>query len=198
MRNVFLLAWVVLLSCVRNQSPAGMPAQDDKSIVFPDFFQAPVVVMGEPDKVYALDGVTLSAVMIAWNDFFIPSAEDRPCWEKPEAHGVRVIRQGDVVFVYIHADLARCGHQVLMLDGGAKYAIGVDGRILRRVLGGEPEEAAAPESPDAGDRRVFEEPGFSTILKPPGHVPAYHLPPEWLDGGVSPAGGVAESLDGGL
>jgi hypothetical protein len=37
-----------------------------------------------------------------------------------------------------------------MLDGGVKYAISTDGRILMRLFAGEPETPTAPEASDAG------------------------------------------------
>ena len=55
-----------------------------------------------------------------------------------------VIRQGDILFVQISLDPALCADTAL--DGGVKYAIRTDGRILRRLFDGEP-ESLEPEPP---------------------------------------------------
>jgi hypothetical protein len=180
-------AWVVLVvasGCVRSQSSSAAPVQDDQSIVFPAFYASPAVVVGQPGQTYALDGVMLRALMVAANDFIPPGTQAQSCWETLEAHGFQVVRQGDIVFVAIHADLARCGHPFLMLDSGVKYAIGADGRILRRVFDGAPEAPGPEMSSDAGDGKLFHEPGFPTVLKHPGDEAPRHWAPGWLDGGV--------------
>jgi hypothetical protein len=191
MRRIPLLALIGLLSCVRSPKAAEVLVAEDPSIVFPDFYGSPTMTVGERDKTYALDGVMLRALIIAAHDFIPPAAEERPCWATLEAHGFQVIRQGDIVFVSIHADPAHCGHQFLMLDAGARYAIGADGRILRRVLGSQSGAPASATKVDAGVGKIFREPGLSTVLKPPGYDTAAHLPFEWRDGGSGPDGGSA-------
>lgn len=188
---------VVVSGCVRSQSSSATPVQDDKSIVFPAFYENPAVVVGQPNQAYALDGVTLRALMVAANDLIPPGAQAESCWETLEAHGFQVIRQGDIVFVSVHADLARCGSSFLMLDSGVKYAISTDGRILRRVLDGEPEASVPAMSSDAGPGTLFHEPGFPTILKHPGDQAPVHWSPGGQDGGVGLDGGVSASSDSG-
>jgi hypothetical protein len=198
MRSILLLALMGLLSCARGQNAAAKPVQEDLSIVFPDFHASPAVIVGEHDKTYSLDGIVLRALMVAANDLIPPGTEDRPCWETLEAHGFQVIRQGDIVFVSIHADLARCGHPFLMMDSGVRYAISSNGRILRRVFDGEAGAPAAATNPDAGVGKVFQEPGLSTVLKPPGYDAGLHLPSGWRDGGVDADGGEPASGDAGV
>ncbi|MBE4747146.1 hypothetical protein G4177_03020 [Corallococcus sp. ZKHCc1 1396] len=85
-------------------------------------------------------------------DDFIPpgSNEERPCWGRPEAYRSRVIRQGDVFFILIHEDPEACGSQFVGVDTGASYAVSLDGRILRRSAGAEPDAVQVPDPVDAG------------------------------------------------
>jgi hypothetical protein len=160
--------------------------EDDKSIVFPDFFKGGVSREGQP---YLLDGVTLRALLVASEDFFPPDSKERPCWEKQEGHDYRVIRQADLVFIYIYVSPERCARKFLTFDAGAKYAISADGRILRRVFEGEP--AGPPESlnSDAGVQKPSSEPGLSSIIQTPEDEPSRYLPSAWLDGGTGLDGG---------
>lgn len=186
MKRLSFLAAIVLLSCVRSPNSHRAHFEDDKSIVFPDFFQGEVGGDGQP---YLLDGVTLRALVIASRDFFPPDSRELPCWEKQEGHDYRIIRQADVVFVYIYVSPARCARKFLTFDAGAKYAISADGRILRRVFEGEPEGPPGGLSPDAGVQKLSGEPGLSSITQTPGDDPSRYLPSTWLDGGTEPDGG---------
>jgi hypothetical protein len=123
-----------------------VPVEDDRSIVFPPFFEQTAVEVGAQGAPYELEGVVLQAIMIAANDFLPPGTKERPCWDRQEAHRYRVIRQGDVIFVRIDEDPAFCGGGYVPLDSGVKYAISTDGRILRRVVDGEPEDSVEPTS----------------------------------------------------
>jgi len=185
-RRSFLAA-IALLSCVRSPNSHRVHVEDDTSIVFPDFFQREVSGDGQP---YLLDGVTLRALVVASQDFFPPDSRELPCWEKQEGHDYRIIRQADIVFVYIYVSPARCARKFLTFDAGAKYAISADGRILRRVFEGEPEEGP-PEvlNSDAGIQKSSGEPGLSSIIQTPGDDPSRYLPSTWLDGGTAPDGG---------
>ena len=198
MRSIPLLALMCLLNCTRGQNSSMKPVHEDPSIVFPDFHGSPAVIIGEPGKTYALDGALLRALMAVANDLVPPGTDGRACWETLEAHGFQVIRQGDVVFVAVHADLSRCGQPFLMLDSGVKYAISADGRILRRAYDGEPPAPAVEENPDAGIGKIFQEPGLSTVLKPPGYDAGPFLPPGLRDGGVDPDGGEHAAGDAGV
>lgn len=167
----------VLTTCVPHLGPRPVPVEDDRSIVFPQFFEQTAVEVGAQGAPYEMEGVVLQAIMIAANDFLPPSAKERPCWDRQEAHRYRVIRQGNVIFVRIDEDPASCGGGYVPLDSGAKYAISTDGRILRRVVDGEPEGPLEPATPDAG--------------KPP-------APGELLNSSALDAGPLPGSLDGGL
>jgi hypothetical protein len=159
MKKLSVLLAIALLSCVRSRDSRGAVVEDDKSIVFPDFFQSGT---GGTDQTQSLDGATLRALLVVSQDLFPPDSNALPCWERPEGYDYRTVRQGDVTFVYVYVNPARCGRKVLAFDSGVKYAIGADGRILRRVFEGE------PESPDD---------------------PSRYLPPAWLDGGTGLDGG---------
>lgn len=63
-----------------------------------------------------------------------------------------VSREGNIIFVYIYEDEEYCGGGYLALDSGVKYAISADGRILRRVFDGHPEEPFEGLNPDGGPR----------------------------------------------
>lgn len=216
MRNLLFLAVIVLMDCARTPSPA--PLNEDKSIVFPEFFERVGTVVAEPGEPYDLDGVTLRAITIASNDLIPPPVKNTPCWNRPEAYRYRVIRQGDIIFVRIYANTEYCHHNFLILDSGAEYAISLDGRILRRVLDGEP-EGPLP-SPDAGDQGFSGEPispsDLGSLHGPPDPAflefvrkkkaaeaarPDSGLPlPQKLDGGSQAFldGGSSATLDGGL
>lgn len=117
-----------------------MPIEEDRTIVFPRFHERSAIRIGAGEGPYELDGVVLRAILIAARDFLPPAEKDQPCRNKLEAHRYRVIRQGDIVFVQIEDDDEFCGLKYLSLDTGAKYAIHSDGRILRRIIGAEPED----------------------------------------------------------
>ena len=127
-----------------------MPVENDRSIVFPQFFEQPAVELGAPGAPFELDGVVLQALVIAANDFVPPSDKARACGDRLEAHRYRVIRKGSTIFVRIEEDPAFCGGGYVSLDSGAKYAISTDGRILRRVVDGEPEGFSEGGPADAG------------------------------------------------
>jgi hypothetical protein len=219
----FILA-LMLSHCVRGASSSPVPVEDDKSIVFPPFFEQDAVgVEGVRGKPYELDGETLRALSIAANDFLPSHIQDPACWNKQEAQFYRVIRQGDIFFVSIRENPAHCGLSSPALDSGAKYAISADGRILRRVLDGQPEEPGLSVNFDGGPRGVparpgvppgydaiwdtkpdastpadkrFQEPGLTTVPAPPGHDPT-RLPPR-RDGGSGADGGAPSSGDAGV
>jgi hypothetical protein len=140
-----------------------VPVENDRSIVFPQFFEQSVVEVGARGELYELDGVVLQAIMIAANDFLPPSTKERPCWDRQEAHRYRIIRRDPVIFVRIDEDSAACGGGYVSLDSGAKYAISTDGRILRRVVDGEPEGLLGPGTPDAGIPQSGEDGGVSGL-----------------------------------
>ncbi|MBJ6760535.1 hypothetical protein JGU66_07150 [Myxococcaceae bacterium JPH2] len=99
-------------------------------------------------------------MVIAANDLFPPGTRAASCANRMEAQTYRVIRKGDVIFIFIEENLAACGRRFPAMDSGAKYAIGTDGRILRRIVDGLDEDDATwfagthgdggTVSPDAG------------------------------------------------
>ena len=138
---LLLLAW----SCATShssQSPTW--EEEDKSIRFPKFYERFPVQTDAPGEMYALDGVTLKAITIAINDFLPPITKKTLCWRKPEAHDYRFIRLGDIIFVRIGADTEACNLRHGLLDYGVQYAISTEGRILRRLYDGEPEDWSTP------------------------------------------------------
>ncbi|MFP2906147.1 hypothetical protein ACLESD_14000 [Pyxidicoccus sp. 3LFB2] len=179
MRCLLLLVVVALSGCPRSQGRRSVPVEEDTSIVFPELSASGPVGDAEPHE---LDGVTLQALVIAANDFLPPDARGRSCWDRQESYRYRVLTQGDRVFVSIHADPDACKPAPRMLDGGAKYAISTDGRILRRLFDGEPEAPTAPEAPDAGPPANASDPtipvGDTTWGEP------QPLPSRFLDGGT--------------
>ncbi|RKH77679.1 hypothetical protein D7X99_30735 [Corallococcus sp. AB032C] len=97
-----------------------------------------------------LDGNLLGAVQVAMEDFFPKQSKDTPCWGRPEAYRYRVIRQDDVFFILIHEAPNACSNAFICVDTGARYAVSLDGRILRRSVGAEPEAPPAPPGIDSG------------------------------------------------
>jgi hypothetical protein len=94
-----------------------------------------------------------------------------------------VVRQGDVIFIRIDEDPKACGRTQSALDSGASYAIHRDGRILRRLIDGQPDVA---KTEDAGVPSTPGEPG-STSPEALGDGPSQFLPRSWQDAG-SPSG----------
>jgi hypothetical protein len=156
-RIPLLVLGCALVGCPLRPGPRPVPVENDRSIVFPQFFEQPAVELGAQGVPFELDGVVLQALMIAANDFLPPSARERACGDRQEAHRYQVIRQGSVIFVRIEEDAAFCGGGYVSLDSGARYAISTDGRILRRVLDGAPEGPLERGPTDAGPAQPPEE-----------------------------------------
>jgi hypothetical protein len=113
---------------------------------------------------FEIDGVLLQAITIAADDFLPSSSPEQPCWGRQEAYRYQVIRQGDIIFVWIDEDLAKCGRTSPSLDSGAAYAISTTGRILRRLMGSQTGELLGPDTParDGGARGTSTEVGSPT------------------------------------
>ncbi|QRK11857.1 hypothetical protein JQX13_18430 [Archangium violaceum] len=183
MRWISLVLAVTLLGCgyVRSLFPHRAPLEEDKSIVFPEFFKHVAVEVGAKGEPYELDGEMLRALVIASNDYLPSDDRDIPCPSRKEAQLYRVIRQGNIIFVLITWNYAYCGYQYPPGFGeGMMYAISADGRILRRLVEGQPSGPIEPETPDAGRRRVKAEPGVSSEFEAMWNSPQ--------DGGVPDAG----------
>jgi hypothetical protein len=200
MRTLFLLGVVVFSACIWSPRPSqGPPVEDDRSIVFPQFFEQDPVAVGTPGGIYELDGEVLRAIMIAANDFLPPGGKNPPCRSRQEAHFYRVIRQGGIIFVYVHENHAYCGRQYPAPDSGAKYAISTDGRILRRVIDGQPMGPIDPVMPETSDGGFLAEPGVSPTFDAIWNTPSLTAPSEVPDGGLlePPDGGLLEPPDSG-
>jgi hypothetical protein len=165
MQRISLALAVSLLGCgyLGRRLPYETPSEDDKSIVFPEFFKHVAVEVGAKGEPYELDGEMLRALVIASNDYLPSDDRDIPCLSRKEAQFYRVIRQGSIIFVLINWNYAYCGYQYPPgLGEGMMYAISADGRILRRLVEGQPSGPIEPETPDAGRRRIKAEPGVSS------------------------------------
>ncbi len=193
LRSHLLALTVVLSSCALFHPPAP-PSPEDPSNRFPSVHERDALPMGGEGQPFELDGVSLRALSIAANDFLPPSGNPTSCVQRQEAHRYRVLRQGDILFVRISLDPARCEHT--SLDGGVKYAISTEGRILRRLFDGEP-ESITPEALALEPSTLVTPSQLGATAAPP----ATGLPPSWFDGGTpdastAPDGGVYPS-DGG-
>jgi hypothetical protein len=163
-KSMLLGLAVIVMACARATWPQPAPLENDRSVALPQFFSAPAIQLGAEATPYELDGVVLKAIMVATNDFLRPGSEKPTCWGSPEAHRYRVIRKENIIFVRIDEDLGFCGLQYVSVDTGAEYAISIDGRILRRIIDGEPESfrGAAPTAPDAGVQVLTDAPSANT------------------------------------
>lgn len=164
--------------CLRSPFPPKAVVEEERSVVFPRFYDQPSVKLGEQGGHFELDGESLRAVLVAAQDFLPARAKEQPCASRLESQRYHLIRQGSIIFVYIYEDAAACGDGGSTLDSGAKYAISAEGRILRRVFDGEPEPS--PEETTSPGL----EPG---VEAKPGVLPGYEphdepVPPG--DGGV--------------
>jgi hypothetical protein len=188
---------LLLSSCARGRCSMVMSLfectpqkvlAEEPSIKFPRFYEQDPIKVGTGDRTFELDGAVLRAVQIAANDFIPPGTENPPCWATQVAHKYRVIRQGDIIFIRIDEDPARCGRQVMALHSGVQYAISPDGRILRRLLDGQPEGLFSPEAPDAGHRGVPARPGVVPGYEPIEETPPPSSPLESQDRGTGSSG----------
>jgi hypothetical protein len=159
-REWILPVIIALSGCARAPGTLSTPVENDLSIIFPVSTGQGLVTVGERGMTYQLDGEVLRALRLVEQDLFPPVGSERPCWANPEAHTYRFTRQGDIIFVYVEEDLAYCHRQAPAMDSGAKYAISVDGRILRRVVGSEPDHGVwRLKTPEGGTVIVITEPG---------------------------------------
>jgi hypothetical protein len=164
LRELIFSAAIMLCGCVRRPEPFSTPSANDNSIIFPLSTGGDFVEVNARKGTYEMDGEALRALMLVAYDLFPPgvSTKNLPCWARQEAHTYRFTRRDDIIFVYVDEDLAYCGRKVGAMDSGAKYAISKDGRILRRVIGSEPDHVIwRLKTPDGGTVTVVAEPGVS-------------------------------------
>lgn len=191
---LLLLLCVATAGCIRILFRQPVAVEDDRSVIFPQFFERAPIEVGAPGQPYQLDGVTLRAIAIAADDFLPPGRTRAPCFDRQEAHVYRVIRRDDVIFVRIDENPEYCGQKHGGLDSGAKYAISTDGRILRRVLDGM-EEYTGPAD---GSTPVPGEPGVSPSFDPEHLQPLPFMHPGPGDGGTASTPPTSRTGDGGV
>ncbi|NOK22135.1 hypothetical protein [Corallococcus carmarthensis] len=177
-----LTSVLVLTGCLRASSPPPTKVEEDPSILFPAFFSQPAVPLGTEGTVYELDGDTLRALTVATRDLLPSQDTTVSCGSRWESQQYRVVRQGDLIFIRIDEDPRACGRTQPALDSGASYAIHRDGRILRRLIDGQPDVSAHA---DAGVPSTLGEPG-SASPDALNDGPSPFLPLSWQDAG-SPA-----------
>jgi hypothetical protein len=147
-----------LFGCRCETRPA-QPELQDMSIQLPAFD-------GTRKADAVLDGNVFRAIRIAADDLLPPEEPGLPCLYQKSSYRYQAVRQGEMIFVRMDFDPRNCGGNFGMLDGGATYAISLNGQILRRAIDGtEP----LPEPPPA---RMPEE------VAPAPQAPSSAAPPE--------------------
>ncbi|MFY1826936.1 hypothetical protein ACN47A_13535 [Myxococcus fulvus] len=193
MRPLLLPLLALVSSCARHPGARTALPQEDLSGSFPEALGGPATSLQSEVQPSVVDGATLRALSIAANDFLPLEARAGSCWNRQESYRYRVFRQGEVFFVSISSDSEACGPEPRMMDGGARYAISIEGRILRRHFDGEPEAIAnPPRSPDAGSPASLPDADIPVGDTTWG-APMESVPSSWLDGGTPPS----SSTDGG-
>ena len=163
--SVFML-FILSAACAWRPGPLSTPSENDDSIIFPVSVGHEFVEVASQKNTYQLEGEVLRALMVATNDYFTPAAFNGPCWARPEAHTFRFTRQDNIVFVYIDENWDVCERTAFPIHSGAKYAISTDGRILRRVVGSEPDhEVWRLKLSDGGTVTVVVKPGVTPDLR---------------------------------
>jgi hypothetical protein len=185
MKGKSLFLATLLSGCLRSANPQATILEEDKSIIFPEFDTELPTVVGAKGYPYELDGVTLRAITVAANDYNPPGSQTRDCWHTQEAQEYRVIRRGDIIFVRISANPSYCEMNVMLIDNGLRYAISLDGRILRRLGAGEPDGSRLKAS-DAGVREPLSEPVPNSLVGNTEWGGPGFIPPQWLKDGGSP------------
>lgn len=125
-KSFALLLIVISLGCLRHR---GWFEQQDSSVQMLSYES--IMAGGY------IDGPALRALKVAADDFFPAWGPPRACIDTPEAYRYYSVRRGEIIYVAILLDPSYCGRAFPPLDSGARYAIGIDGRILRRLLDGE-------------------------------------------------------------
>ncbi|HEX8434413.1 hypothetical protein [Archangium sp.] len=111
----------------------------------------------------SIDGPTFRALKVAADDFFPAWGGPRACIDTPEAYKYYVVRRGEIIYVALLQDPSYCGRPYPSLDSGARYAIRVDGLILRRLLDGEPDTLADGGLDAGGSEPVFLDGGDEAV-----------------------------------
>jgi hypothetical protein len=211
MKHLPLISALILSSCLRSAGVPPSQQEEDRSIVFPMFFGVKGANIDEQGGVFEMDGTVLQALTVASLDFLSLSSLPKGCWSGPEGHRYGLIRQGDIIFIDISADLINCWHEFMPMDYGAVYAISSGGRILRRVFSADPDypnplresDAGVSGVPDDRDSVPGDRDSSDIMLRANQSSSHIAIPLSWLDGGfprsrlqAAPDGGVQS--DGGL
>ena len=150
-----LLLTLAALGCPRQR---GWPQQQEPGLGMPGY---EAIMAGT-----AIDGPTLRALEVAAADFFPAQDAPRACIDTPAAHKFYAVRNGEVIYIAILQDPAYCGRAYPSLDAGVRYAISLDGRILRRLLDGEPDLATGQADAEDGgtDSTLLDGDGGATSI----------------------------------
>ncbi|RKH90803.1 hypothetical protein D7Y21_05320 [Corallococcus sp. AB045] len=175
-------AALLLAGCLRS-TPTRDSWTNDASIKFPQFFEQPAVEAGADGRTVELSGTILHALDAAAADFLGPQDANTPCVDRRESHRYRVIQRQGILFIRIDEDPQACGLTVPALHSGAQYAVGSDGRSLRRLRDGEPDESMEPT--DAGHGILVPTSEVGRSFDPPdGSVPLPFIQTPGLDTGT--------------
>jgi hypothetical protein len=117
------------------QSDGGLP-DGGMAAVFPKLFGVEGTAIGEPGRLYRMEGITLRALLTAIDDFRPVSILGKLCGSAPEEQLYRIADQGPVIFIEIAANPSHCKPESSITSHGMKYAISPQGRILRRIFTG--------------------------------------------------------------
>lgn len=182
MRRLLLLSPLLLSSCLRGAPvSSAAPADEAPSLQVPQLLGVKATPVGEQGALYRLDGTTVRALTVATQDFFSASGQGKECWQNTEGHRYELFQQDGVTFVHITANFATCWQKFAPMDYGVTYAISAEGRILRRIFTGEPDDPYRLPVSDAGV--IPQDRDYSDILGYTGFSSHIALPPSWLDGG---------------
>lgn len=177
-KSFALLLIVISMGCLHHR---GWLQHQDSSVPMPGY---DAIVASAP-----IDGPTLRALQVAASDFFPAWGPPRACIDTPEAHSYYAVRRGELIYVAILQNPGYCGRAHSSLDSGVRYAISVDGRILRRLLDGEPDL----DTPEDGGVSLGEGATAIDVTVPPEARVSFPVtadgdtPP--VDGGSPPPGG---------
>ncbi len=153
-KGVALLLLVISVGCLRHR---GRLEHQDSRVRMPSY---DAIMAGS-----SIDGPTFRALQVATDDFFPTWGAPRACIDTPEAYRYYAVRRGEVIYVALLQNPGHCGRAYSSLDSGARYAISVDGRVLRRLLDGEPEPDALEDGGflEEGSEPVFLDGGAAAI-----------------------------------
>ncbi|KFE63204.1 hypothetical protein DB31_2797 [Hyalangium minutum] len=168
---------------------SAAPADEVPSIKVPQLLGVKATPVGVQDTLYRLDGTTVRALAIATQDFFSSSGQGKECWQNAGGHRYELFQQEGITFVHISADLVNCWQEFAPMDYGVTYAISAEGRILRRISSGEPDDPYRLPVLDSGGATVPQDKDLSGMLGSTSGSSHIAIPLSWLDGGSPPPRG---------